>query len=488
MPTFVNDPLMWDFIAWISVMVLFFGLFGNYQTDLRAADGTRLKTDKQKKYTAFWNKFTNQKRWVLFGLLNLVVAIPAGMYIALNATSVDTHETDLGATEYDKRLYQSRRNWLMFAKYILAMASLVAIQLYKWNAINKASLKKDMSSIGTTTEVQGYEQMTVHFNWPRIHYFADDKATMALDIISSLVLVANVGAHLAVFLHSGWFSSTGVSTVNRWYELTSGPSAMIAILFFCLVRLSKYLSGSQMIMFNPEAAVGHEHPDPKLPSFFDIGIPTVRVLLMKIPPMLILAYSFAELGFGMVFFNDYGTFSLFALIVVVFPHMVTSMLRTHASWYNVHAFATCVYGMMWFMMPAINTMRNGIAISATPTAANDEFIPTGVDRHLMLPQEYRNADHIYRTHWTTDYGLTSLFQANMALMTVMCMGGGVIIGGLMLVPGTNGVASALGGLVQVPSNAELFYFAPLESHRNNLFSNIFTKSFQDQHRTDVSAA
>ncbi len=454
---FVNDPFMYSFVMWALTMAGAFLLFGNLQNH----DPDAAKAGE---------RYSRSYRWLFFVAIQLILLVPAGMYLNENRMTI----SGLTASSAKNLLsYQANRNNLMYIKFAAAFVVLVVTQIYKRGAKNTPEVLKK-SILDPKCEVQGYEQMSVHFNSRIAHYFNPDAKLLTEAVVSSF-LALDFFLSFAVILHMYVFSDVGVSsTWIQWWEYTTALCGMFVIVFTLLMRLGKYFDQSQSIFYSPESAVGHDHPSANASKKDgNAGLYTLRVLNVKIPPFAIIVYSLVEIGFGFVFFNDFGNVLLWTLILVIFPHMMTAMVRTHSAWFQFHAFALVAYGNAFFFMPAVNVMRNsagshnrfipGSTVVATVLTLNQD-----TDRHLMMLQEYNNTDQMYRTSWTSDYALTALSQSTVAVYTV-CFGFLAVLSGL---GSLERLSNRTGGFVQRPSGAEMKYFAPIHGVQKGVLSQV----------------
>ncbi len=449
---FVNEPFMYSFVLWTLTMAGAFLLFGNLQRHDPKAPG---------------DSYRSSKRWFLFVSVQLILLIPAGMYVNSNNFTI----TNLTASSAKNLLmYQGSRNLLMFFKFAFAFGVLVMTQVYKRNAKNDPDAVAG-SILHPENEVQGYEQMSVHFNSQIGHYF-NGEFKLLMEVGATVYFLADFMTMFVVILHQYAFSDVGVSTWIQWWEYTTAICGIFTVFFAAFMRLGKNAGSSQSVFYSPESAVGHDHPFGSKADG-NVGIHTLRVLNVKIPPYVIITYSLVEIAFGYIFFNDFGNLLLWVLIVVIFPHMMTAMVRTHSAWFQFHLFALVSYGNAFFFMPALNVMRDSAGsrnrfipgsamVSTTLTLAQDG------DRHFMLPQEYNNTDQMYRTDWITDYDLTALSQGTIAVY-VLSFAFLSILSGLVSL---GRFGNRFSGIVQRPSDAERKYFAPIQSYQAGVIAKV----------------
>jgi hypothetical protein len=458
---------MYSFGLWCLSLGTAFLLFGNFnlfggKTD---APGTLTQAELKAKTEARDKSYKTSKRWVVFILLQMMIIAPAGMYLNNNSLAIDAADDGVEDTaEFVNKRYQQKRNTLMYFKYVLAFGMLLGTQLYKTTSTNSIGRRRVLQSpLDPTKEVIGYEQMSVHFQQRTGHYFGYQDL-MAL--VTLLYVVAEFCAMFLVVTHQTLFSNKGLASTYQWWEMSVAVCGLLCVVLFFFMWSVYYGKSSQRVFYNPEAAVGHDHPAEDASIWnLELTIPTLRTMMVKVPSLLVLVFSATEMLFSVIFNVDYGAAWVFILIVVLLPHMFTAMLRTHAAWFQYHLWGMISYGSAFFLMPALNeSYRTNLV------GSDNNFIPNSADpdRHLMLPQEFANTDHMFRNVTNGNSFLfgntwTALYQISLAL-AVIALSTAFVGQGLMVM-----FTGKAGGVAQVPSVAEFHYFGHITGHRNGFF-------------------
>lgn len=199
--TFVNEPFMYSFGLWCLSIGTAFLMFGN----LRFFDGTPLEKIAKKHAS-----YTSSYRWIILLALQLMIIAPAGMYLMENSQALDTADDGLEDTAaFINRRYQQKRNALMYFKYVLAFGTLLATQAYKHTSTNAVAKRLEDAPFSTSTEVQGYEQMSFHFLPTVGHYFSNQEA---LAWLSFVYIALEFTTMFLVVTHQSLFSNKGLAT------------------------------------------------------------------------------------------------------------------------------------------------------------------------------------------------------------------------------------------------------------------------------------
>lgn len=338
----------------------------------------------------------------------LIFLCAAGVYVSNNYNQT-------GGDEYNRA-----RNMTVYCLWAISLAGLLAVEYYKHRAKDDSGLSyvtvivskdggNEHDEMVEMDECPGYEDTGILldvFTNSRVHRKGQ---SIAATVFAGIMLV-QVFIRFLFIVQVNIVSSTGMSPVVQWWGHITGWVG----LSICVVSIVQSMMYKRAISYNPQTKTEDYHKIGK-DGWFTLH-PALNVLYVKFNPYMIMMYVCVDLVFSLVFFNDYSSQGFYMSVVILYSIMNMSVTKTFASWFFFYMYAWNMYGFIYFMYPVYALMHFN---NAADSDAWNDFIPSGVNRHIMLPMEYNHTTQMFRSSWTSDYQLTSLAQGVSSLFVAI---------------------------------------------------------------------